>query len=121
MSRVVDHLEAVEVDEQQGEPAAAPARLLDRDIHAIGEQRTVGQAGERVVMGEMPHVLLGESALRLADEIVERERYGRTGAHRRLPDVVCPLREAAAQARAGARCGMDHALLPGPRRIDDVS
>ena len=49
--RVVDGLEAVEVEEEHRGAAArpAPARAAQRLLEPVEEQRAVGQAGERVV------------------------------------------------------------------------
>ena len=47
---VVDRLEVVEVDEQDGQPAAAPRCGSDeRVLEAVDEQRPVGEPGQRVV------------------------------------------------------------------------
>ena len=48
---VVDRLEAVEVDEEHGGAAVAGAAAGERLADALGEQRAVGQVGERVVLG----------------------------------------------------------------------
>ena len=50
--RVVDLLEAVEVDEQHRDRALR-AHALDRALDALVEERAVRQAGERVVEGEV--------------------------------------------------------------------
>jgi hypothetical protein len=53
---VVDGLEVVEVDEDQGdEPVAAPA---ERVLEAVVEQRPVRQARELVVEGAVAQLLL---------------------------------------------------------------
>ena len=61
--RVVDQLEAVEVKEEHGRVVAVAPRLGDGLADAVVKQRSVGQAGERVVVGEEMHVLLGLLAL----------------------------------------------------------
>ena len=53
--QVVDALEAVEVAEQHGEPAAAPLLHIDACSHAVHEQGTVREAGQRVVPRLMSH------------------------------------------------------------------
>ena len=66
--RVVDLLEAVEVDQQQaGEPAEHADRAAD-PAHALVEARAVGEAGERVV-----ERLLAQLARGAGDEREERE------------------------------------------------
>ena len=55
--RVVDGLEVVQIEEEHGSFAArAPAH--ERVLHAIREQRPVGEAGERVVKRLVPQKLL---------------------------------------------------------------
>ena len=48
---VVDGLEVVEVHEEDGDRAAAAVGAGQRVVEPVGEQRAVGQAGERVVEG----------------------------------------------------------------------
>ena len=45
---VVDHLEVVEIDEQQGQRTQAAPVLLQGVGHPVGEQRPVGQPGQLV-------------------------------------------------------------------------
>ena len=47
--RVVDLLEPIEVHDQERETGILAARLQDRLLDAIAEQRPVGQARQRVV------------------------------------------------------------------------
>ena len=51
--KVVDRLEAVEVDAQHRERLARAAALVDVAREMVGEDGAVGQAGQRVVIGEM--------------------------------------------------------------------
>ena len=65
--RVVDGLEAVEVDEQHAEHAIVASHARERLLEAVGEHDPVGQAGERVVqhlVGELrlEALLVGEVA-----------------------------------------------------------
>ena len=63
--RVVDDLEAVEIDEEDGEAVGGGALgPLDGEAQAVGEARAVGQARERVVEGELVNLLLGALAIR---------------------------------------------------------
>ena len=55
--QVVDALEAVEVAEQHGELPPAPGLHGHRVLDAVHEQRAVRQAGERVVPGQVGHVV----------------------------------------------------------------
>src|SRR5262249_10886789 len=59
--RVIDALELVDVDIEQGELLAA-RDLLQLALHLFVEQHAVGQVGERVVMGEMRDLLVGVAA-----------------------------------------------------------
>jgi hypothetical protein len=67
--RVVDHLEAVDVHEQQGQPLAVAARVVDRHLEAVPEEEPVRQAGQGVVEGQVPDLLLRLPAVRdVADD-----------------------------------------------------
>jgi hypothetical protein len=48
---VVDRLEVVQVDEQHGGGSRVPIRAVQGVSDAVGQQRPVGQAGERVLEG----------------------------------------------------------------------
>ena len=62
---VVDLLEAVQVDEEQGQDVSRPPRALDVLFQPIPEQLPVGQAGQIVVVGLPPDFVL--VALAFAD------------------------------------------------------
>ena len=62
--RVVDVLEAVEIEEQHRKLAAAPMRAGDRLSDAVGEQRAVRQSGQRVVVRHVDDPLVGETPFR---------------------------------------------------------
>ncbi len=51
--RIVDHLEAVQIDHQHGDTAFAPLGIRDRLRQAVVEQQTIRQLGERIVRREM--------------------------------------------------------------------
>ena len=55
---VVDLLEPVEVHQQEADRAGAAARRRQGTVEPVGEQRAVGQSGERIVQG-----LVGEGVL----------------------------------------------------------
>ncbi len=55
--RVVDRLEAVQVEEQHRQRAAVTTRGLDRAGESVAEQEPVRQAGERVVLRQVGHAL----------------------------------------------------------------
>jgi hypothetical protein len=57
--RVVDDLEAVQVEAEHGEAPAAPERF----VQPLAEQRSVGQAGQRVVVRHVRDARLGAAAL----------------------------------------------------------
>src|SRR6185503_9871359 len=62
--RVVDQLEAVEVEEEDAEEAVLLAsRVADAVAQAVDEERPVGEAGEGVVERVVDELLLGELAL----------------------------------------------------------
>ncbi len=55
---VVDVLEVVEVDEQDGQRVAPPPRPGERVVEPVGEQGAIGQTRERVVEGLVPEFVL---------------------------------------------------------------
>src|SRR4051812_31469403 len=60
---VVDRLEVVEVDEDDRQADVVAAGAGDAVAHALGEQRAVREAGDRVVEGLMGELLLERLAL----------------------------------------------------------
>ena len=61
--RVVDELEAVEIDVQRGEGAPALDAALEPRPHGGSEGDAVGQLGQRIVRGEEVHPILGQLGL----------------------------------------------------------
>lgn len=61
--RVVDDLEAVQVDQQQADLVAAAAGALDGSLDAVDELAAVRQAGQGVEMGELADAVLGLAAV----------------------------------------------------------
>ncbi len=57
--RIVDVLEPIQVQEQHRHRAALAPRPHDRARQPFGQQRAVGQAGQRVVVGQVAQFLLG--------------------------------------------------------------
>ena len=87
--RVVDDLEAVEVDEQHRELAVVAPRRLDRQPEQLREHHAIRQAGEAVVRREVLDALLGALARRdvLDDrDVVQAARRARS----RLQAIVRP-------------------------------
>ena len=69
---VVDGLESIEIEEENGEPVSlAPSRTRERALDQIEEQRPVGQARERVVQRIVEHAVGDRLALR---DVHERAR-----------------------------------------------
>ena len=56
---VVDELEVVEVDEEDGERRYARRLAADGRLEALLEADSVGEAGQRVVVGDVPELALG--------------------------------------------------------------
>jgi hypothetical protein len=54
---VVDELETIEVDEAEGEQRVPALQARQRELQAIAEQKTVGKAGQRIVLGQALEVL----------------------------------------------------------------
>ncbi len=57
--RVVDVLELVEIDQQHPDIAVRPARAAQRRLQPLPHQPAIGQPGQRVMIGHVPHALLG--------------------------------------------------------------
>ena len=75
--RVVDHLEAVEIDEQHREPPAVSFGLVDGMVQPLAEHDAVGQPGERVVRGDEAQRLFRLLALQvLRDLAADRLQHG---------------------------------------------
>ena len=111
---VVDRLEVVEVDEQNGELAAS---LGDRVPDLVAEQRPVGQVGQRIVVGLVMELLLEHAQLehRLFEPVVLEGDAGVAREGVEQPQVV--VIEGTDHAKAvGEHDGADHALLAGQRR-----
>ncbi len=54
---VVYRLEVVQIDEAQGKAALVALRLKDGNPQTVGEQRSIGQVDQRIVVGPMPQFL----------------------------------------------------------------
>src|SRR5260221_108832 len=100
--RVVDLLEAVEVDEDQRELAVATARALYRLLERRPEAGAVGEPGERIAVGERRDALARERDLgdvapdaAVAEEAAAgaeaRLAAHREGAHRAIFDAAREL------------------------------
>ena len=57
--RLVDHLEAVEVEEEDGEPLPPPLGAGQRRPQMPEQQAAVGQVGQRVVVGQVLDLVRG--------------------------------------------------------------
>jgi len=68
---VVDLLEAVEIDQKQGQTPAAASASAETLPQAFLEQQPVGQIGHPVVVGQVQHVPLGPRTL---GDIASRSR-----------------------------------------------
>ena len=61
--RVVDDLEAVQVDQQERAGVAQPPRMLDRALHAPHQLAPVGQPGQRIEVGQVADAVFGDAAV----------------------------------------------------------
>ena len=124
--RVVDELEAVEVEEQHGDRRPAARAVVERQREAVHEQRAVRQAGQRVVQRLAAHLLLGAAALDgvgqhvrgglQEGDLVGRERAPRGAATRSAPNGACCGPIGHAQAVDRARAGPERAAVRRRRR-----
>ena len=71
--RVVDVLELVEVEHEDGERLAPPAQARARFLDLLHEERAVGQAGQQVVVRHVDDLRLGAPAL--GDVLDDASRY----------------------------------------------
>lgn len=101
---VVDLLEAVEVDEEDGRAAVGGAAASQREADPLGEQGAVGQVGERVVFGVVLQLCL------------QAHPFGDVPAVEDEAAVVAVDRRLHVQPGAGA--GAEAALDAGRRFLD---
>ena len=76
---VVDDLEAVEVQEEDGEPLVVAVRLRHGERQAVVEEQPVGQVRQRIVKGEVLDLLLGPLALGDVDRRALDDRQAAVG------------------------------------------
>ena len=98
---VVDHAEPVEVQAQDGDPAAGAARPLERPGDAVEPEGAVGQAGERVVQ-------------RLVLQHLQRQpRLGEVGdLHQGVPGASAVIRTATRRDRCPHRLAARPLVAP---------
>jgi hypothetical protein len=101
--RVVDGLEAVEVDEHEGEAAVHARGIHHRLLEAVVQQDAVGQPRERIARGEVLGALLRHAAL---------GDVGRGPVHAARAPVGIALRDLAARMHPDPLArGVGHAVL----------
>ena len=61
--RIVDVLEAIEIDEQQRQRLPGAARCHDALLQAVVEQHAIGQFGQRIARGQVADAGLGGLAI----------------------------------------------------------
>ncbi len=72
---VVDVLEAIDVEAEQGDLLVLGVRHLDLLIESLVEVAAIGEAGQRIVMSQEPDFLLGELA---RPQVADRDRIAHT-------------------------------------------
>ncbi len=108
---VVDHLEAVEVQEHQGHVAAAAPRALHGALQSAAKERSIGQPGEAVVVGQAHEAVLCLAAVADVAQAHQPVAAGRRGARqlheldldRHLAMLAMNRGLAVAQRRAAVR------------------
>jgi hypothetical protein len=96
--RIVDELEAVEVDEQHRHLLVEPLRLRQRLAQPIHQHRAVGQAGERVVVRQV----LDARLLRLAlGDVLDHAGAPHVAARAVAHDVDAHLTRSASRSPGG--------------------
>ena len=97
--RVVDLLEAVEVDQQQGRHPAGAPEAGDRLLHALVEQRAVRQVGEVVVQREVAQAPRGDG-----DDAEQRgEEQDQPAGQQQVRAAASPRRSQRPPARRAGR------------------
>lgn len=71
--RVVDGLEAVEIQEQNADVTLSAMSAVNGLVEALDQQGPVGQPGQWIVSGQMVDALGGDLALRFPVEQIQRE------------------------------------------------
>ena len=66
--RVVDDLEVVDVEEQDGDAGSATARAVERPVEVLAEQRPIGEPGQGIVEGVVEQLRLETLLLGGVDE-----------------------------------------------------
>ena len=115
---VVEHLELVEVDEQQRVPGAARIGRGEHLAQSIAERRPVGEAGQRVAVGEIEdaffrflersnvgHVAVPQDRtirLALGNRLPEDPLVGPVGHHQTVPALAGRVRR-----RGSSKAGQD--------------
>ena len=128
---VVDGLEVVDVDEQDGHPQERPPRPLERVRDAVEEQRAVRERRERVVEGLMRELLLELASLRhvmARDDEPAHAGIGEEVADNGLepaPRTVSPARAeleraVAGRARRSVERGLDRRTLLGVEKLGEL-
>ncbi len=110
---VVDPLEPVEVEVEHGERSAPAGRLLQCVVQAVGEQRPVGEVGERIVEGLVGELVL--ELLALGDVACVEDDAGHVGVveQARAEDLgVAPHTVAAEDAQLGGDVASPRGALP---------
>ena len=114
---VVDHLELVEIDEEQREPVLRiPVAARQAVRQAVGQQAPVGEAGERVVHRLEVQLLLGQLAVGDVGQRAGRPQRVAFGVVDRDPPAQHPA--VAAVAVADAKLRREILVLAPQVRVD---
>ena len=94
--RVVDQLEVIEIDQRDCDDAFAALRAQHHLAQAVVHQQAVGQAGNRIVIGQVLELFLVELGLGdVLDGAFVKQQIARFVLHRagifRNPDIVAVL------------------------------
>ena len=97
--RIVDELEAIQVEHQHGELLAIAFRVHDRLVEAVIEQHAIGKSGQGIVRGDVSQLVVGGFQAHGAHRDHVFERMDLAAQHL----LVVPL----ARERAGALQDLD--------------
>ncbi len=114
---IVDRLEAVEIQHMQREPLAAAATVADAIGHGLFERIAVGQAGQRIEIGQF---LVSRGLTVFVQRIAQLLGYFQrrlAPALGTVTHVLCPGLEGTARGQRRRRIGIGRGLLARPGNL----
>lgn len=118
--RIIDVLETVEVDIENGEPQGAPLRRREGEPQPFDEGGPVGEAGESVGTSEKCNLFLGDPSFRNVDQhSLDLDQPSLGVAHRRIAIFNQTVGTAARQHALLQHAGLTVGLQRDRQRLAD--